>query len=92
MKLGSSPPSPQTGGCFCACARRKRVLLAELPHVNATRTGAAGRYGFGPGDLDEYPARIGAVTREQANAALMKYFIADKLSLVIAGDLDKLPE
>ena len=53
---------------------------------------AAERYGFGPGDLDEYPARIRAVTREQANAALKKYFAADKLSLVIAGDLDKLPE
>jgi zinc protease len=53
---------------------------------------AAERYGYGPGYLDEYPQRIRAVTREQANAALKKYFFADKLNLVIAGDLDKLPE
>ncbi len=53
---------------------------------------AAERYSFGPPYLDEYPNRIRAVTRDQANAAMKRYFRAEKLNLIVAGDLDKLPE
>ncbi len=33
-----------------------------------------------------------AVTREQANAAMEKYFRADRLHLIVAGDLDAIPD
>jgi len=53
---------------------------------------AAERYGFGPSYLDDFPKRVQAVTLEQANAALKKYFHPDRLNLVVAGDVDKLPD
>ena len=53
---------------------------------------SAEKYGFGPKYLDEYPTRINSVTTAQANAAMHKHFAADRLHLVVAGDLDKLPE
>lgn len=52
----------------------------------------AEKLGFGPRYLDEYPQRIKAVTLEQANAAMKKYFFADRLNVIVAGDIDKLPE
>ena len=52
----------------------------------------AEKFGFGPRYLDEYPARIRAVTAAQANAAMRKHFFADRLNLIVAGDLDKAPE
>lgn len=52
----------------------------------------AEKFGFGPRYLDEYPARIRAVTTAQANAAMRKHFHADRLHVVVAGDLDKLPD
>jgi len=52
----------------------------------------AEKFGFGPKYLDEYPARIRAVTTAQANAAMRRHFAADRLNLVVAGDLDKAPE
>ena len=42
--------------------------------------------------LDEFPERIRKVTREQVNAAIKAHLHPDKLNLVIAGDLDKLPD
>ncbi|HEX4764527.1 MAG TPA: pitrilysin family protein [Usitatibacter sp.] len=53
---------------------------------------SAEKFGFGPKYLDEYPARIRAVTTAQANAAMRKHFFAERLNLVVAGDLDKAPE
>lgn len=53
---------------------------------------AAEKFGFGPKYLDEFPARIKAVTKEQVNAATKKHFAADKLNVIVAGDLDKLPD
>jgi zinc protease len=50
------------------------------------------KFGYGPKYLDEYPVRINAVTTAQANAAMRKHFAADKLNLIVAGDLEKLPE
>ena len=52
----------------------------------------AEKFGFGPKYLDEYPSRFRTVTKDQVNAALQRHFFADKLHLVIAGDLETLPE
>jgi len=52
----------------------------------------ADRHGFGPGYLDTYPQRIMAVTTAQVNAALKKYFAADKLNVIVAGDLERVPD
>ena len=52
----------------------------------------AERYGFGPAYLDEYPGRIRAVTREQVNAAIRAHLKPDRLHLVVAGALDRLPD
>lgn len=53
---------------------------------------AAEKFGFGPAYLDEYPARIAAVTTAQANEAMRRHFSPARLHLVVAGDLDKLPD
>ena len=58
----------------------------------ASALATAERFGFGPRYLDEFPARVAAVTTEQAREALRKHFNAERLHLVVAGDLDKLPE
>jgi zinc protease len=52
----------------------------------------AEEFGFGPQYLDEFPARIRAVTTEQANAALRMHFAAEKLHVIVAGDLDVVPD
>jgi zinc protease len=52
----------------------------------------AERYGFGPSYLDTYPARMRAVTTAQANAAMRKHFAPDRLNVIVAGDLDTLPD
>lgn len=52
---------------------------------------AAEKYGYGPRYLDEFPLRIRAVTREQVNAATKKHFFPEKLNVIVAGDLEKLP-
>jgi zinc protease len=51
----------------------------------------AEKFGFGPRYLDEYPARIRAVTPQQVRAALARHIAADRLNLVVSGDLDALP-
>ena len=58
----------------------------------ASALATAEKFGFGPRYLDEYPARIKAVTTAQANAAMRKYFRADRLNVIVAGDLGQLPE
>jgi len=63
-----------------------------------TNSGVAGalvtaeKYGFGPAYLDEYPRRFRAVTQEQVNAALKKHFHPALLHVVVAGDLEQMPE
>jgi zinc protease len=52
----------------------------------------AERHGFGPGYLDDYPKRMSAVTTAQVNAALKKYFAPDKLHVIVAGDLERVPD
>lgn len=51
----------------------------------------AEKFGFGPRYLDEFPSRIRAVTKEEVNASMRKHFFADKLHVIVAGDLEKLP-
>ena len=52
----------------------------------------AEKFGYGPKYLDEFPARIKAVTKEQVNAAMHKHFNPATFHTIVAGDLDKLPE
>ncbi|HEX2830781.1 MAG TPA: pitrilysin family protein [Burkholderiales bacterium] len=49
----------------------------------------AERFGFGPRYLDEFPQRVRAVTTSQVNAAIRKYFAADRLHVIVAGDVDE---
>jgi zinc protease len=52
----------------------------------------AEKYGYGPRYLDEFPERVRAVTREQVNSVIRARLRPDKLHLVVAGDLDSIPE
>ncbi len=52
----------------------------------------AEKFGYGPSYLDEFPDRVRRVTREQVNAALRAHLDPAKLSVVVAGDLERLPE
>jgi len=52
----------------------------------------AEKFGYGPGYLDEFPDRVRRVTREQVNAAIRAHLDPAKLSVIVAGDLDKFPE
>jgi hypothetical protein len=71
----------------CASIAGSALLIH---HPNALVT--AEKFGYGPTYLDEYPARIKAVTTAQANAAMRKYFAPGKLHVIVSGDLDKLPD
>lgn len=48
-------------------------------------------FGLGLDYLDRFPELIGAVTLEEANAAIRKYFRPDQLTVVIAGDYQAAP-
>jgi zinc protease len=52
----------------------------------------AEKFGYGLAYLDAFPERIRKVTREQVNAAIKAHLHPDKLNLVVAGDLDRLPQ
>jgi zinc protease len=52
----------------------------------------AEKFGLGPRYLDEFPSRIRAVTTAEANAALRKHFAPEKLHVIVAGDLDSVPQ
>jgi zinc protease len=68
-----------------------KIGLGSNAGIAAALVGAE-KFGFGPGYLDEYPARIAAVTTGQANAAMRKHFFPDRLHLIVAGDLEALPD
>jgi zinc protease len=51
----------------------------------------AEKFGFGPKYLDEFPMRVRAVTKDQVNATMHAHFFPDKLNVIVAGDLEKLP-
>jgi zinc protease len=58
----------------------------------AAQLSFAEKYGFGPRYLDDYPARFRAVTKEQVNAAIRAHMHPDRMHLVIAGDLQQVPQ
>lgn len=47
----------------------------------------AGARGYGPEWVDEYPARLQAITLAEANAAIRKFLDPDKMVTVLAGSL-----
>ena len=58
----------------------------------ATSLVTAEKFGFGPRYLDDFPARIKAVTKDEVNAAMRKHFFPGKLHVIVAGDLEKVPD
>ncbi len=68
-----------------------QVQLATNAGI-ATALAVAEKFGYGPAYLDEFPERVRHVTREQVNAAIKAHLDPAKLSIVIAGDLDKFPQ
>jgi zinc protease len=68
-----------------------RVNLGSNAGIAAALV-AAERFSNGPSYLDEYPERLRKVTLEQVNEAIRKHLHPDKLHVVVAGDLVKLPE
>jgi len=52
----------------------------------------AEKFGYGPKYLDEFPARIRAVTKAQVNQAIKERLYPDRLHIVVAGDLETIPE
>jgi len=52
----------------------------------------AEKFGYGPTYLDEFPRRIRAVTKQQVDDVLRRRFHPDKMHLVIAGDVDSVPQ
>jgi zinc protease len=67
-----------------------RVNLGSNAGVAAALV-TAERFGYGASYLDEFPARMRKVTREQVDEAIRKHMHPDKLFLVVAGDLTVLP-
>jgi zinc protease len=51
----------------------------------------AEKFGFGPKYLDEFPARIRGVTKEDVNRAVRERFHPDRLNVIVAGDLEVVP-
>nr|MBA3767786.1 insulinase family protein [Acidobacteriota bacterium] len=45
-------------------------------------------YGLGVDYIDRYPQIIEAVTVEEVNAAIRKYFRPDHLTVVVSGDYE----
>ncbi len=68
-----------------------QVQLATNAGI-AQALAVAEKYGYGPSYLDEFPDRVRRVTREQVNAAIRAHLDPAKLSVIVAGDLDKVPE
>jgi zinc protease len=58
----------------------------------ATGIGEIELYGLGRDEVDGYFSRIDAITLEQANAAIKKYYQHDNLTFVILGAADKIRE
>ena len=58
----------------------------------ATALCTAERFGFGPSYLDEFPKRIRAVTKAQADAVIRTRLHPDKMHLIVAGDLTEPPQ
>ena len=68
-----------------------QVRLGSNAGVASSLTYAE-KYGYGPRYLDDFPARVRAVTRDQVNKVIRDRIRPDKLHLVVAGDFDKIPQ
>jgi zinc protease len=68
-----------------------QVQLATNAGI-ALALAVAEKFGYGPSYLDEFPERVRKVTREQVNAAIRTHLDPTKLSVIVAGDLDTLPQ
>jgi len=68
-----------------------QVQLATNAGI-AQSLAVAEQYGYGPSYLDEFPNRVRAVTREQVLTAIRAHLDPAKLSVIVAGDLDKFPQ
>ena len=68
-----------------------QVRLGSNAGIAAALTDAE-RLGYGPAYLDEFPARVRKVTRDEVNAAIRAHLHPDRLNLVVAGDLERLPD
>jgi zinc protease len=68
-----------------------QVQLATNAGI-AQALAVAEQYGYGPSYLDEFPDRVRAVTREQVLTAIRAHLDPAKLSVIVAGDLDKFPQ
>lgn len=86
------------GASDAEVAAQKSYFAGSFKIALGTNSGIAAnlvtaeKFGFGPSYLDEFPVRIAAVTTAQANEAMRKHFSPARLHLVVAGDLDQLPE
>lgn len=74
-------------------ADEKSAAIGSFKVALATNAGLADAlwnaefYKLGTDYVDRYPQLIEAVTREEVNAAVRKYFRPDHLTIVIAGDM-----
>jgi zinc protease len=53
---------------------------------------AAERLGYGPRYLDDYPARFNIVTLDEVNRVIKERLHPERMHLIVAGDLEELPE
>jgi zinc protease len=58
----------------------------------AALIGEIERYGLGRDEVDGYFARMEAITLDQANATIKKYYRTDELTFVVLGAADKIRE
>ncbi|MFL6229214.1 MAG: M16 family metallopeptidase [Pyrinomonadaceae bacterium] len=78
-------------------ADEKSAAIGSFKVSLATNAGLASAlwnaefYQLGADYVDRYPQLIAAVTREEVNAAIRKYFRPDHLTVVIAGDYESPP-
>ncbi len=52
----------------------------------------AEKFGLGPGYLDEYPARVRAVTKAEVVAAMRKHMHPEAAHVIASGDVQALPQ
>ncbi|PYS93513.1 MAG: hypothetical protein DMF64_04735 [Acidobacteria bacterium] len=75
-------------------ADEKSAAIGSFKVALSTNAGLAAAlwnaefYRLGAGYVDRYPQLVEAVTRDEVNAAIRKYFRPEQLTIVIAGDYE----
>ena len=88
----------KTGPTPAEVAAQQSFLAGNYQVQLASNTGIANalidaeKFGLGPAYLDEYPARIRAVTRDQVLAAMRAHLKPSAASIIVAGDVESLPK